>query len=241
MRRLDDVFRKQVPFATVVALNNTAFKAKEKVEHEIRDVFDRPTPWMQKSMRVTKAKKTYLAAQVDFERWGNKQGYTAGDVLRASIFGGARRLKGFERALLRKGYLEAGEYAVPGNAASEMGMIDQYGNMKAGAIVQILSKLQAFQEQGYTANVTGKKRQRAPGRGRVYWVGKPGRNTPRGIWLIDEKFARGRGRLRPVIVFVKSTNYEKIFDPQYVVEKTAEAEFDKEFSAALNMAIRTAR
>lgn len=242
MKNVDDQFKRQVPYATKTAINNTAFKAKAAFEHDIRDVFNRPTPWIQKSVRVIKARdKANPVAQVDFDFWGNKQGYSAADVMMANIKGGSRRLKGFERALQRKGYLEPGEYAVPGKAATDLNMIDAYGNMKAGVIVQILSKLEAFGEVGYTANVTGKKRQRAPGRGRVYWVGRPGRNTPRGIWLIDEKHKRGRGRLRPIIVFVNSTDYEAIFDPDYIFNKTIDAEFQREFAAALAGAIRTAR
>lgn len=239
-KRVDDVQHKQIPFAMSQALNDTAFKVMEAERLEMRDVFDKPTPWLLRGLRVAKSTKHSLVATVGFDRDGNKTGVTGDKVLRAEVLGGARRLKGFEVALRRKGYLEPGEFAVPGKAAGDLNMIDSYGNMKGSAIVQILSKLQAFMEIGHTANVAG-KRQRAAGRSRVFWVGKPGRNTPRGIWLIDEKYGGGRGRLRPIIVFVNSTNYEAVFDFGYVASKTVEHEIGPAFQRRLANALRTAR
>jgi hypothetical protein len=112
--------------------------------------------------------------------------------------------------------------------------------MKGSALVQILAKLEAFQEMGFTANVVAKKRKRAPGRNRVYWVGKPGRNTPLGVWLIDEKFS-ARGRLRPILIFVKSTNYEKRYDFHFAAKHALLKHFAPEFDKALAKALATAR
>jgi hypothetical protein len=239
-RYLDDVQRKQIPFATSVALNQAAFLSLPDITREVNDSFDRPTPWIQKSARYTKSTKSNLSVTFGYDVFGNKQGVTAGKVLSAEVTGGERKLKRFEIALRRKGALPNDMFAVPGEAAKDLGMIDAYGNMKGSAIVQILSKLEAFQEIGFTANVTNKKRKRAPGRDRYYWVGKPGRNTPLGVWLIDEKHSR-RGRLRPVLVFVKSANYEKRYDFDYAASKALLKHFDNEFPKALSRALDTAR
>ena len=237
---LNDVQRKQIPFATSVALNRAAYLSLKDITHEVNDSFDRPTPWIQKSARYTKSTKNNLSVTFGYDVFGNKQGVTAGKVLHAQVAGGERRLKRFEIALRRKGVLPEGMFAVPGAAASDLGMIDQYGNMKAGAIVQILSKLEAFQEVGFTANVTNNKRKRKAGRDRVYWAGKPGRNTPLGVWLIDEKHSK-RGRLRPVLIFVKSVRYEKRYDFQYAARLALTKHFDDEFPKALSSALATAR
>lgn len=239
-RWLNDLQRRQIPFATSVALNRAAFLSLDDIKREVNDSFDRPTPWIQKSARYTKATKTNLSVTFGYDVFGNKQGVTAGKVLRAQVAGGERKLKRFEIALRRKGVLPNGMFAVPGDAASDLGMIDRYGNMKGSAIVQILSKLEAFQEVGFTANVVAKKRKRAPGRDRYYWVGKPGRNTPLGVWLIDEKHSE-RGRLRPVLIFVKSTNYEKRYDFEYAANKALLKHFYPEFDKALAQALATAR
>lgn len=239
-RYLDDVQRRQIPFATSVALNRAAFLSLPDIAKEVRDSFDRPTPWIQKAARYTKATKTNLSVTFGYDVFGNKQGVTAGKVLAAEVYGGERKLKRFEVALRRKGVLPNGMFAVPGAAAKDLGMIDQYGNMKGGAIVQILSKLEAFQEVGYTANVVAKKRKRVAGRDRYYWVGKPGRNTPLGVWLIDEKFSK-RGRLRPILIFVDSARYEKRYDFHYAANKALTKHFGPEFDKALSQALATAR
>lgn len=237
---LNDVQQKQVPFATSVALNRAAFMSLDDIRREVSDSFDRPTPWIQKSARYTKSTKANLSVTFGYDVFGNKQGVTAGKVLRAQVAGGERKLKRFEIALRRKGVLPNGMFAVPGDAAADLGMIDQYGNMKGSAIVQILSKLEAFQEVGFTANAVNKKRKRAPGRDRYYWVGKPGRNTPLGVWLIDEKYSK-RGRLRPVLIFVNSANYQKRYDFQYAANKALLKHFYPEFDKALANALATAR
>ena len=239
-RWLDDVQRKQIPFATSLALNRAAFLSLPDMTREVNDSFDRPTPWIQKSARYTKATKANLSVTFGYDVFGNKQGVTAGKVLRSEVAGGERKLKRFEIALRRKGVLPNDMFAVPGEAAADLGMIDQYGNMKGGAIVQILSKLEAFQEVGFTANVVNKKRKRAPGRDRYYWVGKPGRNTPLGVWLVDEKHSK-RGRLRPVLVFVNATNYKKRYDFHYAANKALLKHFYPEFDKALAQALATAR
>lgn len=239
-RWLNDVQRKQIQFATSVALNRAAFLSLDDMSREVRDSFDRPTPWIQKSARYTKATKANLSVTFGYDVFGNKQGVTAGKVLRAQVVGGERKLKRFEIALRRKGALPNGMFAVPGDAADELGMIDRFGNMKGSAIVQILSKLEAFQEIGFTANVVNKKRKRASGRDRYFWVGKPGRNTPLGVWLIDDRHS-ARGRLRPVLVFVKSTNYEKRYDFQFAARTALLKHFYPEFDKALAQALATAR
>lgn len=230
---------KQVRFATSVAMNRAAYKSLSDIQREVNDSFDRPTPWIQRSARYTKATKTNLEVTFGYDVWGNKQGVTASKVLNAEVKGGSRNLKRFEVALRRKGYLPEGYYAVPGQAAKELGMMDAYGNMKGGAIVQILSKLQAFQETGFSANVAGRRQSKA-GRGRVYWVGKPGRRTPLGIWLIDEKHS-GRGRLRPIMIFVRNVHYEKRYDFHFAAKTALLKHFDQEFPAALQQALAAAR
>jgi len=74
----------------------------------------------------------------------------------------------------------------------------------------------------------------------VYWAGKPGPNTPNGIWMIDEKHKSGRGRLRPILVFVKGASYKKRLDLDKTVEKSR-SNFDKYFETELQNALRTAR
>lgn len=243
-RNLTDLEHKQIPFATMVAINRTAYTVSGLLSKKIASVFDRPTPWVIGSVRYTKATKRKLEAIIDLDKWGNKQGVSVSQVLAAEIEGGPRKLKRFERALIRMGVMRSNQAAVPGEAA----IMDQYGNMSAGQIVQILSWFQAFGEQGYKANSTDKTRARlAKGNKKKGTLGfeyfalqtKWGKLLP-GIYQ-RVKFASGSA-IKPVLIFVgKRPTYKMRFDFYGYAEDRAYDEFRKEFPIALDEAVRTAR
>jgi hypothetical protein len=233
---------KQTRFATAVALTRTAKAAEAAETHEIKDVFDRPTPFTQKAVFTKPATKAHLTAAVYLKDFAGK-GVPASKYLKAEIKGGFRRLKKFERALVSAGVMPPGYYAVPGKAAE----MDAFGNMKGSEIVRILSFFRAFPEAGYRANITDKGKARlAKGSkrkgtlGYEYFVGAPvDGKLPLGIW---QRFFLGHGQaIKPVIIFVKSAQYQKLFDFEYVARKTVEKEFPRQMRQAYQEAIRTAR
>ena len=237
-------YGKQVRYATMRALNSAAFKATQETSKEIGRVFDRPTPWVMKSVRYVKATPNKLEAQVDFDFWGNKQGVTVSHVLNAEIHGGRRRQKRHEIALQSSGILPRGMVIVPGDAAR----MDAYGNMSSGQIVQIMSWFQAFGEQGYSANMksAGVKRlargnKKTGERGFAYFVLKKrhGKLLP-GVY---QRFNFGKmgSAVKPVMIFVRGAFYRRRLDFYGIAERAAIKEFDAQFPLMLNEAIRTAR
>lgn len=242
---------KQVRFATMRALNAAAFKAKQETEREIGRVFDRPTPWIKKSVRYRNATRDKLESQVDFDFWGNKQGVTASQVLNAEIHGGARRMKRHEVALQRVGILPPGMRIIPGDAAK----MDAYGNMQAGQINQIMSWFQAFGEQGYRANMRdggkrlGRDNKRTGEKGFSYIVlhKRHGKLLP-GVYQRFQFMIPGVRKdlikayaVKPVMIFVRTTNYKRRLDFYGLAEKVARAEFAAQFPVMLDEAMRTAR
>lgn len=235
---------KQARYAASRALNTAAFAAMREGQRQIEGALDKPTRWTLKSWYVRKkADKTSLVAAVGWSDYLVNKSFKGPDYYLAHHFsGGRRKLKRFEERLIAAGLMPSGYQTAIGKAAQEMGMIDGNGNMKGSVLVAILSGLQAL---------GGDVNQNARGRGRlsanksaakqVYWSGKPGPNTPNGIWALDEKYKGGRGRLRPVLIYVKPGNYRKRLDLERianaVVVKTFNAEFDKELANAM----RTAR
>lgn len=220
----------KIKAAAVSAINQGAFAGMKAAQEEIRSVFDRPTPWIQKSPRYWKATKDKPEAKIDLDFWGNKQGVSSEDVLRAEIMGGARRLKRFELALQRIGVLPAGMAVVPGGAAK----MDQYGNMQAGQINQVLSFFRAFGEQGYKANMTDKGRarlaksnKRRGALGFSYFVikQKRGRLGP-GIY---QRFTFASGSaVKPVMIFVRrAPSYRPRLKFYEVAEKAAIDQINK--------------
>ena len=238
IRQIKDIQDKQIPFATSLAINNTAKLVKAKEEHEIRDVFDRPTPYIQNSIFIKPSNKRNLTAFVGIKDQGFKSA-PASKILQAEIAGGERRLKRYEVALRSVGILPEGYFTVPGEAAK----IDQYGNISRGQIVQILSYFRANRDVGTTSNSTDKTRARLARStktryGVSYFVGNPG-DAPLGIW--QKVFSNFGTAIRPILIFVQSARYEPIFDFKFVAETTINKEYNNEFAKAWDFAERTAK
>lgn len=236
--RVDQV-AKQTKYAIAVALTRTAYKLKEAEEREMRDVFDKPTPYTMAALAVKPATKAELKAVVSLKNFAGK-GTPAADYLLPQIVGGTRKMKRFERALQAIGALPHGYRVVPGAAAK----VDAYGNMDRGQIVQILSYFKAFPEAGYKANMTDKRRKAlAKGSksrlGYEYFVGRPGDRLPLGIWQ-RVRFASGTA-VRPVMIFVPSTIYSAVFDFQFTAKVVMKKEFDAQFRRAFAEAMAGAR
>lgn len=238
-KQLEDIHKKHIPFAVSLSINRTAQKVKANEEREMRDVFDRPTPFTQNSVFIKPSTKATLTAIVSLKDSASK-GTPAAKYLQAQISGGERRMKRFEVALRSVGVLPEGYFIVPGAAAK----MDQYGNMDSRQIIQILSYFKSFGEAGYKANSTEKTRERLGKStksryGMAYFVGRPNNGKlPLGIW--QKVFSNFGVAIRPVMIFVRSANYEAIFDFKYVADTTISREFYNEFNKAWADAVRSA-
>lgn len=242
-RMLDRLARDQVPFAASKTINAVAQKVLEAEQHEMRDVFDRPTPYTMNSMRVIRSTKQRLVSVVEFKEnnaFGNRP---ASKYMSPSIKGGSRRMKGFELLLRNAGVMPDGYRAVPGRGLK----LDAYGNVRRGDIIRIISYFRAFPERGYKANITDRRRAQLKRGTRTkfgmeMFVGRPADGRlPFGIWQRDTARAWGASRLRPIFLFVGWTQYEAIFDFEYVGRKTVEREFGPAWDRELAAAVASAR
>ncbi len=64
IKGLNKIQRKQVPFATSVAINDTAFGLQKEIKRQMPIKLDKPTPWTVSGVLVRKSKKTDLEAFV---------------------------------------------------------------------------------------------------------------------------------------------------------------------------------
>ncbi len=236
-RKIANIAQEQIPFATALALTRTAQAASAAVKQEMTRVFDRPTPFTLNSLRTSAATKTRLQAAVYMKDEAVK-GTSTINAIGHQALGGQRAFKRSEGALRRLGMLANGENMVPGAAAQ----LDAYGNMSRGQIVQILSWLQAFGEQGYRANMTAATRtRRARGTARTRGVGYYfKRDAPgRGIYMrVNTGFGSA---IKPVLLFVRRAQYRKRLDMNAVVERVSREQFRSWFADALQEAQRTQR
>jgi len=84
---LKRIHRRQIPYATSVALNKTAKRLVTAEQKQMRAKLDRPTPQTIKAVRIFQyAKKTALTARVGFLSWAN-------DYMQYQVHGGTRPIK----------------------------------------------------------------------------------------------------------------------------------------------------
>lgn len=222
-RTLNDVGKKQYPFAAAVALTKTAQDVHAAEKASMQDVFDRPTKFALNSLFVKPATKSRLFAHVFFREFAAK-GTPAVKFLGPQVFGGKRRIKRAEKALQHAGLLPQGKAAVPGKSVK----LDQYGNMRPGQITRILSALRASSDA--TQNRSGKTRT-------PYFVGAPG-GAPEGVW---RRIGRRGKRIEPVMIFIDVPSYEKRLPFHETAVKVSRANFPSHFKTSFEGAMRTAR
>ena len=235
-RALDVVSKRQIPYATVLMLNALAGSTKKRTEVEIKRELDRPTNYAQRMIGLRFANKRNLTSQVNV-RGSVASGETK--VLGHLFAGGKRKGKGFEGALVSKGIMPDGMYAMPGEGAP----LDFYGNIKRSFIKQLIDYLTANKVVKKSAQFENRSRKQTKGSttSQYFIVNqKKQGGLPLGIW---QHIGFGSGKaLRPIIMFVrKEPVYDRYFDldktAQQVINKDARYEFDK----AMAYAIATAK
>lgn len=232
----------QVPFAASVALNATARLGQADVVDRMRSVFDKPTPWVLNSLRVKRATKTSLVAEVAFKDKNVME--DSSTMVAPHVYGGQRRYKGMEARLFRAGLLPAGYNAVPGAAAK----LDAFGNMGRGQVTQLLNVLGTYTEAGYSKADARTVARLAKGNdkkgvyGFRYWVnpvaGKKARHLPPGVY---KRVATPFGSsLQPILIFVKRAAYRQRLPFYDLVDAAAARHFAPEFDKAFEAAMKTA-
>jgi hypothetical protein len=233
----------QIGFALKQAVNNSATRARDAVREQMRMKFDRPTNYFLNSLRVKYAtSKDAPIAEVWFKDKNSVE--SADSMVAPHIFGGARRFKAMETRLQRAGLLPTGWQVVPGEGAS----LDAYGNMSKGQISLILNVLGTYKEAGYNKANDKTKARLAKGniKKNVYgfelWVnpvgGTKGKHLSPGVY---KRVTTGFGTsLKPMLIFVKSTNYRKRLDFYAIVNQSVNQNLQPEFDAAFIKAVNTA-
>lgn len=118
-RRIRDIAAKQTPFATSVAINETANQAKRALEVQLPRYIDRPTPFTMRAFGVKRSTKRNQQAQIFVKAIQE-------EYLQFAIYGGTRKPKG--RAIV-----------VPKAAR-----LNKYGNLARGGIKRLLQKQNVF-------------------------------------------------------------------------------------------------
>ena len=213
MAELYNIERQQLPFAIAKALTDTAKSTKEVLQQEMKQVFDRPTPFTLNSIFIRPATKSNLQATVELK----DRSY-----LEPQIFGGSRKLKRSERWL-------GNRYWTPGQAIK----LNKYGNVSGGQITKILSALKVNPD--YYQNVTTRSRKRNKNPKQYFSIIKQrGRLRP-GVWM------KSKTGVRPMLIFVNGVSYKPRFHFFKVGIRSAHEIFPVKLREAIDNAIKTAK
>lgn len=223
---LNRVGKEALPKVLARAANITAFSIREKIIEHMQADFDRPTPTTIKSLYVRQAKAGSTQARVWFKD-SFTSGIPADKYLQPQVQAGGRGHKRFEKALIAKGIITRGQYAIP-----TRDILNAFGNVPGGLSTRILSGLGAAETvSGVTANASSSRRSKKKGNARRYFVAKIKNTTA--IWE-RKKTAFGDG-IRPVFVIVnRQPKYEQRLDFFGIAEKEMDKVFEQNFMQAID-------
>lgn len=226
-REISEWADREIPAALAAALNQTAKILREQLGRELNSVFDRPTPWIQRSPFMERATRGNLVATVGIRDQGSR--VTPAKYLKEHFSGGARGSKPMERALRGAGLLPAGWFVVPGAGVKT----DAYGNVSKTTIARIISELRG-----------GGRRQQAGISFRLFVV-RPGetrsssRHLAPGIWSVSK--IGEQTITRPALLFVSRVTYNKVLDLPSMAGGVVSRDFWRNFSANNGRGLRRLR
>lgn len=234
--RWTDGLVKQLPWVIAKAMTESAKKSQVALKAQTPRYVNKPTRFTMNSTFVRYASPKKLEAWVGFKEFAPK-GTPAAKYLQPMVGGGARRPKSSERQLQQSGVLPAGSYIVPTGVTPLK--LNQYGNLSGATYTQVLSRLKALGQQGYTANISGARRSQAKRSKRDYFVGRPG-GLPLGIYARVGKQSRG---FHTVFYVTRQPQYRATFPVQKILTGTFDNTIGKDLRNALEreMAYQAAR
>ena len=218
-RTLKKAQKKQLPFAYMQALNNTAYQAMIATRKHMRATFDKPiVPYLVAGIVYQKAKKDKdidrMFSRIDMEDFGDK-GQARKNIMKPHIEGGTRRQKKAEHLMLGPG-----RFFYPGRSAPR----DRYGNLQNSQIVKAISDV--GRNADATQNTKRKKK-------KYFAI-----NTRKQKTMIMQ---RNGNSVTPFMVEGRKPTYKKRFMFYEVIEKTVKKNFQRNMDRAMRQAIKTAK
>mgnify|MGYP001609185730 CR=1 FL=1 len=244
--KFSDLEIRQLPFATVGAINDALFAARDAWRNEIGSVFDRPTSLTLNAVLYTKATKAVLHGEMFLRNEAHK-GTPPSRYLFKEVTGGDREEKPIEYLLRRAGIIAADEFVMPARGFP----LDASGNLSPGVLAAILSDMAASpEEKAHSTAASRRKRSRRRdiskrqvyflSRGKGSQIGNRTQHLPRGIY---ERTGTGFGSsVRMVLAIVKDApTYSQRFKAVAIAEGAFHKTFPIAFRARLKQGVLTAK
>ena len=226
---------KQATYAASRALNTTAYAINDRLKKEMPAVFKGgATPYTLRAFKVVKADKNNLVAEVNLRTDGPDGGTKYSKALAHLFTGGERKYKKLEGWLRGKGLMPAGLTVAPG----EFMPLDLYGNMRRGALSEMLGVILSQRTNLRIYRRTGAgKAQKAIG----YFVIMPGSNSRLHPGIYRRIETGKSSTIQPMVLYVKPTNYRKFIDLDKLGREVVAQKFQPAFDAELVKALASAK
>ena len=218
---LKGVQRKQIPYATMNALNDVAFDARSFVQKSLPRRFDRPRPQTINSVQVKKTNQTDLTAIVGFAGLGfktSKWNESAAKIMRRHIKGGTRFPK------------TGGKLRIPSDVKGGGIKLNKFGNIagKKAKIAKMIGKSDQFFEGIPKGNFSNKDR--------GIWERTPA-NSKRGTGAKAKKW-KATGKIVQRIAYEPYTKYKASYPFEKIVVLAIKKNYKKRFEKALQYALK---
>ncbi len=238
-RQVSDVIQRQIPYATMLANNRTAWATRQAWKAEIPRVFSSPVPLTRNAVLYNKAERGRPYAEI-FIRDEAFKGTPPATYLQAQVHGGPRRAKRMEMALRHQGLLQADQFLVPTSAVLSGGKLR--GNIATRMLSQLRSSSDAYANQSAASR---RRRHSREGRQKGYTTDYFVLRRPRGKLKPGVYLRTNLGRLGssvvPHFLIVKTPTYHERFDIFGMAERLFRSQYPQHFRRALRDALRTAR
>lgn len=184
---------KTTKWSIAKAINDTLWDVRSKEQEAMREVFDRPTPYILGAIGYNKATAVSLSGEIGIR---DELGGRHVSTLMPHIEGGGREMRASERRL--------GRYWVPNIGVK----YDAYGNVPGSTVMKIMSQLKLAGDRYQNASDSSRSKRKR--RGETYFIMPDGS----GIWV------RRGAKLQPALLYAAPPNYEKRF-PYYEIAEAA--------------------
>jgi hypothetical protein len=217
---LDDLKRKQLPFATKNALNSLTFGVQQTLRSGVdRWVEGGAVPFTKSGIQVHKASKRSLYAAIFFP---DNRPY-----MRTMVFGGTRKPLKRNKKLLVPGYDKSGKSAQ---------RLNKRGNIARNTIGSIMSRSgQNFMGPVKRESNTYKRKSAKP---RTHFIGKPKGQEHRPLGLY--KTFKNKGPKLLIAMDEKQMTYKRIWPANEIGINYVQKHHRHVFGKALGQAIATA-
>jgi hypothetical protein len=224
--KLSNIEKRQLPFATALALNRTAQDVKAAEVKAMKADFDRPTAFTLNSLFIKPAKKNRLEAMVWVKDYAAKAQAPTRWLL-PEVMGGGRGHKRSEGLLSARGILPSGKALMPGKGMK----LDGHGNISRGQLQKILSGLGAQGDK--LTNSTDSKR--SSGNQKSFFV------LGKGSGAMGIAQRTGKKSIQMLLAFGKTPSYSSLLDFFGIAGRVIHQRLPGHLRETLNEAVLSAK